>query len=444
MSLLAVGLSHSNAPMSLLEKVALDEATARSLARRLLNSDHIGETSVLATCNRLEVYARVNAFHGAVTDIGTDLSRVTGVDLSELTDNMYVLYGDKVVEHVFHVAAGLKSMAVGEPQILGQVRTMLNTAQDDGTAGSQLTSLLQRALRAAKRAHTQTSLDAAGPSLVTVSLEHLDDVFDGPTDTLRAVVVGAGAMSSLAATTLRRRDIGHLVIANRTPERAERLARSLGAHAMSLSSPHFVDELAQADVIVTCTGAIGYVLDEPLIRHTLERRGQGVNGPQLMIDLALPRDIDPKIAELPGVTVIGLSELGEELSSRPGGRIVEQASALVDGEVQEYLSEIQNTEVGPTVAALRQQAYLVAEAELDRLRSKLGPGTDPQTIAEVSQAMHRLVGKILHNPTVRVKSMGDNGASYVTALQELFDLDVTPSDALETEVARVIGREKTA
>ena len=419
MSVLVVGLSHRSAPLEVLETAAVDAAGARALATRLHAGEHVQEVVVLATCNRLEVYAQVTAFHGGVAEVGAELAVRLGLDLTPLTDHLYVHYADHAVAHLFSVASGLDSMAVGESQVLGQVRLALRRAQDDGTAGRVLDHLLQRSLRVGKRSHAETGLDRAGHSLVEAGLSHV-----GSLASARALVVGAGSMSALAATTLQRLGAASITVANRTPDRAARLAEAVGGRAVALDDrPALVDAIADADVVVSCTGSVGHVLDEAIVRAARQRRSE----PQLFVDLALPRDVDPAVAALDGVRLVSLAELGAELADETVGADIAAARAIVAAEVDTYLAERRAAEVAPTVVALRAAAREVVEAELDRLRQRLGARLDERTEAEVAQTVNRVVDKLLHTPTVRVKSLAaaePGGSSYAAALRELFDLDL--------------------
>jgi glutamyl-tRNA reductase len=434
---LVVGLSHHSAPLELIERAAMDAGASRDLARRVHGGDHVEETVVLATCNRLEVYAEVSTFHGGVSDVGNALAERIGMPLTDLTDHLYVHFADRAVSHLFQVASGLDSMAVGEAQVLGQVRAALRRSQEDGTVGRVLDRLLQQSLRVGKRAHTETGLDRAGHSLVEAALTGVDQVV-GPLSAASTLVVGAGSMSALAATTLQRFGAGVITIANRTAERAQRLAEAVGGRWLTLDDPAGLREaVAAADVVLSCTGSVGYVLDAELVSAARERRG---TRPQLVVDLALPRDVAPEVSQVRGVTLLGLSDLGERLAGTGTQSEVEAARAIVAEEVEAYLAEQRAAAVAPTVVALRTHARDVVEAELARLRQRLGGGLDPAVEAELAQTVHRVVDKLLHNPTVRVKKLAasqPDGDSYAAALRELFGLDLTEV-ANVTDVLRAV------
>ncbi|MEV6024640.1 glutamyl-tRNA reductase [Streptomyces sp. NPDC052036] len=324
MSLLVVGLSHRSAPVSILERAALTADTQSKLLQDTVAAEPAAEAAVLATCNRIELYADVDKFHAGVAELSTLLAQHSGVGLDELTPHLYVHYEDRAVHHLFSVACGLDSMVVGEGQILGQIKDSLATSQELHTAGRLLNDLFQQSLRVGKRAHSETGIDRAGQSLVTFGLEQL--AAGVPVGAWaagkRALVIGAGSMSSLAAATLARAGVAEIVIANRTLERAERLARILteaddtdvAARAVPMES--VPDELTRADVAVSCTGATGLVLTAEAVAKALEGRVEGPLAPSLPSPAgAGPRrraDADAPRTSAPAVVRDGLAPLGPD------------------------------------------------------------------------------------------------------------------------------------
>jgi glutamyl-tRNA reductase len=418
MSVLVVGISHRSAPVSLLERVTVGVASAEGVLERLRTSGPVSAAVVLATCNRVEVYAETVGFHAGVDAVSDLLARLSGVPLDELSRHLYVHWEAQAVLHLFSVAAGLDSMVIGESQILGQLRRAYATARGDDTAGRVLHELFQRALRAGKRAHAETGIDAAGRSLVTVGLEQAAaavGAFEGRT----ALVVGAGSMAALAGTTLQRLGAQRIVIANRTPAHARRLADALDAACIGLDD--LDDALPSADVVVSCTGATGLVVDDALVERAMKTRD---GRPLAIVDLALPRDVAPAVRHLPGVTLIDLAALQDVLDSSQTGADVEAARAIVTEEVGTFLSWQLASRVAPTVTALRSRADEVVAAELARLETRL-PDLDTRSRAELETAVRRVVDKLLHAPTVRVKELTEapEGLSYAEALRELFGLD---------------------
>ncbi|MGA5766771.1 glutamyl-tRNA reductase [Streptomyces pseudogriseolus] len=545
MSLLVVGLSHRSAPVSVLERASLSADAQTKLLQDTVAAEPASEGAVLATCNRIELYADVDKFHAGVAELSTLLAQHSGVGLEELTPYLYVHYEDRAVHHLFSVACGLDSMVVGEGQILGQIKDSLARAQETHTAGRLLNDLFQQALRVGKRAHSETGIDRAGQSLVTFGLEQLalGTPVESWTRGKKALVIGAGSMSSLSAATLARAGIAEVVVANRTPDRAERLVRILSegddthvtARAVPMTSVPF--ELTRADVVVSCTGATGLVLtadmiaagvegrvdaapvvdldavaeedarasvpagqppaedgcpvDLPTVRPgfsvmgeaavagmdaaTLEqhgawaagsavdrrdaargtgpeadaevigalaaaaaaigriperRRPEPVDAPPrpepvlFLLDLAMPRDVDAAAHRLPGVRLVDIESLAEASADAPMAADVDQVRRIVSDEVAAFGAAQRAAHITPTVVALRTMAADVVAGEMARLEGRL-PGLDDKHRAEITQTVRRVVDKLLHAPTVRVKQLAaePGGAGYADALRTLFDLD---------------------
>ncbi|HEY8883451.1 MAG TPA: glutamyl-tRNA reductase [Dermatophilaceae bacterium] len=434
MSVVVLGLSHRSAPMALLEAAALDPVSAAALASVVCGGENVSEAVVLATCNRVEVYAVATTFHGAVTEISDALAAASGVPLAVLREHLYVHFEDRAIAHLFSLACGMDSMAVGEGQILGQLRMALRAAQKREQVGATLNTLFQQALRVGKRAHAETGIDRVSVSMVEAGLRHSASV-RGPLADTRVLVVGAGSMSSLAATTISRLGSAELVIINRTLGKAEHLAAATGGRALPLRDLELA--LSQADLVISCTGAVGHVITAEILSAAAEAR---TGGSQVLIDLALPRDVAPDVAELPGVHVVGLAELGEALAADAGfAPHVKAVRDLVVAEVAAYLAYRRAHEVAPTVAALRSRAADVVAAELSRLDQRLPEDLSKNTRAEIQLAVHRVVEKLLHTPTVRVKELAGDSKSgdYTQALRELFDLD--PDDVAAVSAAPETG-----
>ncbi|MFC6154004.1 glutamyl-tRNA reductase [Nocardioides yefusunii] len=418
MSVLVVGVSHKSAPVSLLETLALDPEGARKLVLNVSALDHVGEAAVISTCNRIEVYADVDRFHGSVEEISRLLLGRADVAPESLVPHLYVHYDDGAVTHLFNVAAGLDSMVLGEGQILGQAREALRVGQELDTVGPVLNLLFQQALRVGKRAHAETAVDAAGPSMVSAALEHSIGRRGGVAGK-DVLVLGAGAMASLAVSTLQREGAARIVIGNRSLANAQRLAVDYDAEAVPLADAR--ELMGEVDLLITCTGSSGVVVTAA---HLAAARGDRERVLDV-VDLAMPRDVESAVADVPGVRVLGIAQLAEQLGDEHDAiRAVAGAREIVMEETASFLSARRQASVTPTVVALRSMATSVVESEMERLSARLGD-VDEAVLDEVRRTVHRVAEKLLHRPTTRVRELAQESGtvSYAHALAELFALD---------------------
>ncbi len=423
MSILVVGISHKSAPVAVLERVALDRDGVNKLLGDVVACDHVGEAVVVATCNRLEIYTEVDRFHGSVEEVSRLLVDRAGESTAGILPHLYVHYDDGAVSHLFHVAAGLDSMAVGEGQILGQTREALRRGQAQGTVGPALNVLFQQALRVGKRSRAETDIDLAAPSLVRAGLDRVSGSLGGVKDK-SVVVVGAGGMAALATATVSRLGAAGVTVVNRSQANADRLAAEYDARPAPLSG--LAAALTDADLVITCTGSNGILLDLEMVQSA-----RPDSAPLAIVDLALPHDVDPSVGALPEVTLVTLADLADELRDSVAGNEIDGVRHIVGQEVTAFLNARRQASVTPTVVALRSMATAVVEAEMERLGSRL-PELDDVARAEVLQSVRRVADKLLHQPTVRVKELAnETGAvSYATALAELFALDPEAVDAV--------------
>jgi glutamyl-tRNA reductase len=445
MSVLVVGLSHKSAPVSTLERAAVSGDTLGKLLHDVARLPDIAETFVISTCNRVEVYAEVGRFHGGVAGVCDLLSRYSGIPAAELTASLYVHYEDRAVQHLLAVSSGLESMVVGEDQILGQVRTALKVAGDHGTLGRSLRDLGRLALRTGKRARAETGIDRLGLSLVSVGIdlaapplrekqEKLVSNGPGRLSGLHVLVVGAGAMSGLAVATAARAGAAQVTVANRTRAKAERLAAGVGGTVADFTD--LAAAIAAADLVISCTGAANLVITEPVVRAVLSVRDP--ERPLVLLDLAMPRDVDPAVAGLSGpseaaVSVISMDTLRGSGETAVGADEVAAVRAIVEDEFAAYGSAVRADRVTPTVVALRAKAATVVDAELARLAGRLSEeSVSGHALEEMAQTVRRVVDKLLHAPTVRVKELASSpdGEEYAAALRVLFDLDPRTIDAV--------------
>ena len=428
MSLFVLGVSHHSATIDLLDEVARAAAAVPTLLADLDEAPAVTEAMVLATCNRLEVYAAAPAFHPAIEDVMAGLAAHSGVSLDRLRPHLYLHHAERAAEHLFLTTSGLDSMVVGETQIRYQVKNALAQAGDTGTVGPVLSELVQTALRVGKRAQTETSLDQAGRSLADEGFAALADAGVG-TAGASVLVLGAGSMASVAAVAARRRDAADVVVVNRDAERGERLA-----HAVSGRTAAWDDlqaEIARTDLLVACTGAAGVLVDAAAVAAARA----GTDRVLGVLDLAMPHDVDPAVGSLDGVVLRGMGDLAARLDrGEPAGAAVARARAVVAEEVEAYVAAQAANAVAPTVAALRRRADEVVAAELARLRSRLGADLDPHVAEEAATTVRRVVSKLLHAPTVRVKAAAQSSAAhdYEGALRHLFALDPATVHAVST------------
>jgi len=453
-SVLVVGLSHKSAPVAVLERAAVSGDTVTKLLRDVVQAEPVAEAFVVSTCNRVEVYADVDRFHAGVTAICELLARHCGVPSHELTQYLYVHYEDRAVSHLLAVAAGLDSMVVGEDQILGQVRSAVKLAAEQGTAGRVLGELGRLALRTGKRARAETAIGRAGLSLLSAAVELAAARLgprSGPPDGPRAgtptgpgpgdkhdplsgravLVVGAGSMSGLATTTAARSGAASITVANRTRANAERLAASVSTAATAVTGlAGLPAAIAAADVVISCTGAAGQVITGDMVSAALAARV--TRGTLVIMDLAMPRDVEPAVAGLPGVVLIGMDQLSEHVSAVRDDDVA-AVRVILEAELAAYQSAMDAARVAPTVVALRAKAAGVVDAELARLAGRLSAdGLSGHALDEIAQTVRRVVDKLLHAPTVRVKELAGSpgGEEYAAALRVLFDLDPRAVEAV--------------
>jgi glutamyl-tRNA reductase len=420
MNLLIVGMSHRTAPLAMLERLAREPEGVRKLAMSVVDRTHVAECVVVATCTRIEIYAAVDRFHASVDELTRLLLDETAGEKAR--GSVYVHYDGGAVRHLFQVAAGLDSMALGESQILGQVRDALRAGHQDGLVGPVLNTTFQQALRIGKRVHAETDLGRAAPSLVAAAL----DASMSELDQRRIVVVGAGSMASLAVAGVRERGASEVVVVSRSSDPAGRLAERYAVRAAPMDA--LATELATADLVVACTGST-----DPLITADILP-----DRPLTIVDVAMPRDVAPEVAALPQVTLVDLDSLARQLPAAEEPPGVAEARTIVAEELAAFEIARAQSGVTPTVVALRSMATAVVEAELGRLDRRL-PQLNDAARTEIRYAARRIADKLLHQPTVRVKELAGqtDGLVYAAALAELFDLDLAAVEAvMGPEVSR--------
>ncbi len=427
MSVVVVGLSHRSVPLDLLERMAIGEPRIPKALGDLLGREFVSEAVLLSTCHRVEAYVVAERYHGAAQDVRNFLSELAFVAPEEFSDHLYTYTDDTAAAHLFSVASGLDSLVVGESQILGQVRDAWDRARVEGAAGPRLSALFRHALEVGKRARTETAIGHGITSLAHAAGAMAGERL-GPSGPLsgkqsplaerRVIVLGAGEMGEGMVTALTK--VGDLVVVNRTFEKAAALAGRVGGRAVPFDQ--LPEALADADLLLSSTGGPGVVVEEADLAVIQARRP---DRPLLVIDLGMPRNIDPAVGDLPGVTLLDLADLRAFVDAGLDKRRQEvvRVRGLVSDELARYTADLAAREVVPTVTALRHQAEAVRLSELERHRSRLAGLDDRQTEA-VESLTRAIVAKLLHEPTVRLKDAAGSpkGERLSGALRDLFDL----------------------
>ena len=424
MTIVNVGVSYRYAPAEVLEKLAVPSAELGGVLARLHALPSIAEVAVLSTCNRVEVYAAVTGpvdpATRAVADLVAERGRIPAADVLGMAR---IHVGGAAAEHLFSVACGLDSMAVGEDQIVAQIKGAARAAAAAGTTGPAVTSLIDAALRASKRARTQTTISTEGISLARAGLD-LARAHVGGLTGRDAVVLGTGPTGRLAARLLREGGVRQLSVASRDATRAAEVAAAVRARPLPTSDVPAA--LAGAEILVTATGATVPVLS---IGQVAAAQAQAAGRPLFVLDLGMPPDVDPAVGRLADVTLIDITALGQHLTDRAVPDQIAQVRAIVAAEAAAYIERQQQAAATPVIAAMHNQIRQLADAELTRLHGRL-PGLTEQERAETAAAVHRILRKVLHQPTVRARefSTGPNGPVYLDALRRLFDLDAATGD----------------
>jgi len=423
--LLAVGLNHKTASVELRERLAMGAEDIRELFPPLLTAG-LGEVMVVSTCNRVEIYGVCD--EPRVGDrVLEALASLRSLDLGELRSHTFVRSAASAARHIFRVAASLESMVVGEPQILGQVKEAYELAKREQTVGAVLDRCMTMAFRGAKRVRTETEIARGAASVSSVAVDLAMSIF-GELRKCGVLLVGAGEMAQQAGVYLRAGGASELTVVNRSLERGERLAREIGGHYMPWDQ--LEQQLRRADIVVTSTGSTQPVIDRELMKRVLwARRGE----PVFLVDIAVPRDVAPDVGNLEQVFLYNIDDLQGIVHDNMRARSAEadRASALVDEEVDNFLSWQRTRAIGPLIASLQRHARGIVEAELERTKSKLDTlDTGQQEV--VRSVVRGVVKKLLHQPMVNLRAAASegnpSGVDLATALEELFALQTDPGD----------------
>ncbi|MGZ4763676.1 MAG: glutamyl-tRNA reductase [Ilumatobacteraceae bacterium] len=418
MSIVVIGVNHRTGSLALLERLAIGSDAQRKALTALVSRQNIREAVVLSTCNRTEIYAVAERFHGAFADIRDFFCDLGGLDADELHPHLYSQHDDAAVTHLFEVAAGLDSAVLGESEILGQVRSAWEVAQHEGSAKATLNLLFRHAIETGKRARTETSIGRGTASVSHAAVEMATERL-GSLSGRRVLVVGAGDMGEGVAAALVHAGVEHIGVTNRTVERAELLAERIGGSVVPFTDLPRV--LAQIDVLLTCTGAGGTLIDFDLVSNA--RRGS--TGPLLIVDIAVPRDVASEVTTMPHVTLLNLDDLrdwaGRALLLR--AEEADLVHEIVDEEVERFGVEATARQAAPLVAQLHQRAEEIRQSEIERFASRVASFDDKQRAA-LEAVTRGIVAKLLHNPSVKLKDDAGTpqGERNAATVRDLFDL----------------------
>jgi glutamyl-tRNA reductase len=416
MSVIVVGVNHRTVPLDLLERMTVPAERLPKALADLVSREHLTEAVVLSTCNRTEIYAIAEKYHGAMLDVRHSISELTDVSPEQFSDHLYAYHDAAAVAHLFAVASGLDSAVLGESEILGQVRQAWEAATAEGAAGPGLHMLFRHALEVGKRVRTETGIGRSTTSVSSAAVALAADRLGG-LESAKVLVLGAGEMGEGMAVSLAAAGVREVLVANRTAARAEALAERVGGRAVPLFDVSRL--LVDVDVLLTSTGAqtpmIGRDDLAPVMAHRVGR-------PLLIVDIAMPRDVDAAVAELDDVTLLDMDDLRAFADAGLADRRREAGRArdLIDEEVDRYHEASTARQVAPVIGALRDRVEALRVAELERLGGKLS--ADER--AALDSLSRSLVGKLLHEPTVRLKDAAGTprGERLADALRDLFDL----------------------
>ena len=418
MSIVVIGITHRTSPVNLLEKMTIADSAMPKALHSLSVRDDIREVVVLSTCNRTEVYAVAGRFHGAYDDIRDFFCETSGLTSDEVTPHLFSQHDEAAISHLFEVAAGLDSAVLGEVEVIGQVRDAWERAMSEGVSRSSLNLLFRYALEVGKRARTETGISRSTASVSHAAVEMAHDIL-GTLEGKHVLVVGAGEMGEGVATALSREGAGSVAVINRTASRGEALADKVGARLSQFDN--LETEVSAADVIVSCTGSGSAVLTASMVRTARK----GIDSPLLIVDIALPRDVDPAVGNIDGVTLRDLDHLKEWANRGLEKRAaeVDQVRSIVGEETERFVLEQAQRQAAPLISQLREAVDAIRTAEIERLAGRMADFTEEQreTVETITRG---IVAKLLHNPSVSLREAAGSaqGERLSAAVRDLFNL----------------------
>ncbi len=427
MSVIVVGLEQRHSSFALLERVAVPDSDLPKALGRLRDKSNLSEAVVLSTCLRTEIYAVVERFHDGVAEIEEFLATISGTPVESLTEHLTVRFDDDVTSHLFSVAAGLDSAVIGESEVLGQVRRAWERARNEQVCGPVLGALFRHAVETGKRVRSETAIARGITSLSHGAVALAADRRPGGLAGARGLVVGAGEMGEGVTQALVAHDVAGLVMANRTSDRTEGvvagLPEGMGDRVSAVSLDDLGQHLASSDVVFTSVGTTHPIIDRPMVEQSMI--GRGPDHPLLIIDLGVPRNVDPSVSAHDGLQLLDMEVLRAAVADALSGRReeVSDASRIVDDEVERFRVASRARDAAPMVSALRTRVEGARRAEFDRQRSKRSELSDAQW-EQVDSVTRAMVAKLLHQPTVALKEAAGTprGERLVEALRTLFDL----------------------
>ncbi len=423
MTILCIGVSHQTGSVVLRERLAFDEQARQAALAEFRQGGRdcapgVHELAILSTCNRVEIYGV--ASHEDFTVLESFLEKSRGISRPTFSLSLYRYSGEEAVHHIFSVAAGLDSLILGEPQILGQVSRALEVAQSQGAAGKVLTRLFQSAVHAGKRARTETSISQNPATISSMAVRLITEIV-GDVASSHFAVLGAGEMAELAVEALIKRGATQIYVVNRTLQRAQGLAKKWGGRPVAFA--HLPEVLEIADAVIASTGAMHPVICKGMVEEAMETRPKR---PLVIMDIAVPRNVDPQVAEIPGVTLYDMDALWDclEDSLALRAREVPHVMQVIEEERAEFMKFLTEMEVNPLIAELRRQADQIRLRELEKTFRRM-PDLTPADKERVAALTKSIVKKILHAPTACLRSQlnGPDAADYAHLTRQLFDLD---------------------
>ncbi len=424
MSVFVVGLNHRSAPLALLERVGVPEVRLEKALAELRGLEHVQEAVVLSTCNRVEIYAFADTFHGAYENVREFLAEFSYMPLGEFSQQLYSLFGADASAHLFRVVSGLDSAVLGESEIQGQVKRAWEVAQREGTAGPGLNRLFRHALQTGKRVRSNTSVGSSKISSVCEAAVGLLQQELSDLSGRRALLLGTGEVGQTGARILSGMDLAEVCVASRTWQRASHLAAEVGGRAVHLDE--LGDELAAVDFLFCATGAPSLMLEHSEIAEVMKRRKKRL----VVLDLAVPRDVDPTISGIDGVTLFDITDVqsyvakaSEATESEGSLEEMHRAQAIINEEVQIYLASDSAEAIAPLIVDFRRSICDISQSEFDKFESQLA-SLSPDQMESVEALVHSIVNKVLHTPTTRIRESVDSPDSEALgeALRDLFDL----------------------